>query len=178
MLDPKRRMTWKPFLVLFVKVLFGIFNDIHWLMILLSSYKLEKMAIPQLLTNKGSMVINHIKSSKVRLIRRSFEINSLVKCPRMFSTTSAAASIVPKSNPAFTNLLDSTQREQVGSTRTVLQDLHGQLIELGTPVDELQVIRDAISQMDDLFMVCVAGAVFYSFLPCFRICSVFSFLLR
>lgn len=32
-----------------------------------------------------------------------------------------------------------------------------QLLELGTPQEELVILRDAISQMEELFMVCVVG---------------------
>jgi ribosome biogenesis GTPase A len=35
--------------------------------------------------------------------------------------------------------------------------LPSQLLELGTPQDELSILRDAISQMEELFMVCVVG---------------------
>ena len=41
--------------------------------------------------------------------------------------------------------------------RKVLQDLHGQLQELGTPADETQVLRDALGQIEASFMICVVG---------------------
>lgn len=88
--------------------------------------------IPQSLIYRS---INH--NNKLLLARRAF-------------------SVVP-STPAFSELLSLTQKDQVSLTRKMLQDLHAQLVDLGTPVDELHVIRDAISQMDDLFMVCIAG---------------------
>lgn len=72
------------------------------------------------------------------------------------SGTCRSFSAVPKSS-AFSDLLDSKQKDHVTSTKAMLKNLHTQLIELGTPTEELQVIRDAISQMDSSFMVCVAG---------------------
>jgi len=37
--------------------------------------------------------------------------------------------------------------------KAFLFNLHGQLLALGTPPEELQILKDAISQTDELFMV-------------------------
>lgn len=57
----------------------------------------------------------------------------------------------------FTALLDTTQRSVVEDERRLLHSLHEELQGLGTPQEELQILRDAITQIDELFMVCVVG---------------------
>ena len=41
--------------------------------------------------------------------------------------------------------------------RQLLRDLHAHLMELGTPANETEILRDAVEQMDELFMICVVG---------------------
>jgi len=63
----------------------------------------------------------------------------------------------PTAAAGFNKLLDATQRSILKEERAMLHTLHTQLLDLGTPADELQVLRDTISQMDELFMVCIVG---------------------
>ena len=63
----------------------------------------------------------------------------------------------PNIRAPFSKLLTQEQTAIVEDQRKVLQDLHGQLQELGTPADETQVLRDALGQIEASFMICVVG---------------------
>lgn len=57
----------------------------------------------------------------------------------------------------FSDLLNRTQREVLADEKKLLHALHKHLLALGTSDDELQILRDGITQTEELFMVCIVG---------------------
>ena len=66
-----------------------------------------------------------------------------------------AAAVRPLSG--FADLLGASERSVLESERELLVQFHAKLIEMGTPEDELAILKDAISQMDQVFMICIVG---------------------